>query len=619
MATIGLTCTMPEIPRTIIKQVMESKVFTKSEGFKSEYSCCVARVGELVPIEGSDFLAKTLVEGTQIVVRKDQVKEGDIMIYAANETVLNERFLSVNNLYEISCREKNANAEDVAKIMSAYEPIKAEADKKRALAKSIKNEMESYTKKAQKLQKDIKRKEKKAEEVKNDQAQYSIIMQDVPAFQEKADEYIAKAMELTTQYTNLKKEIEGIVKSGEPIVAEAKKYCGFFNKYGRVRCLVLKGCASFGFLFRPEELIKFDPSITIEDIESYEGQEFDTVNGELFVKVYIPPVKDSQSTTRGDKMKKSQKKLSRFNRMIAGEFFLHYETTQLPKVIQEFNPDDVVDISVKRHGTSIIIGNVHVKEPIKLPLLKRMFNWFVDKTRLLKSLRIKDWKEVYGPVYSSRKVIKNQYINSEVGAGFYGQDVWCEWGDIIYPYLSKGMTVYGEICGYVTGCESMIQKTYDYGCEKGENNLMIYRITTTNEDGSKKEWEVTDILEWTKALSEWMKVNGNENWKRIHPIDLLYHGTLGDLYPELDVKMHWHENLLEKMKNDKEHFGMEENEPMCKHYKSPREGVCVRKEGEERPSCYKLKTIAFTLGEAVRYDEGDVDIEAEEGYSEDNA
>ena len=102
-----------------------NNVFTKSENFKSEYSCAVVRVGEMTPIEGSDFLAKTEVFGTQIVVRKDQVKEGDLMIYAANETQLNEKFLSVNNLFEIGCREKNANAEEVAKIMAEYEPIKA--------------------------------------------------------------------------------------------------------------------------------------------------------------------------------------------------------------------------------------------------------------------------------------------------------------------------------------------------------------------------------------------------------------------------------------------------------------------------------------------------------------
>ena len=592
-----------------------SKVFTQSEGFKSEYSCAVVRVPELIPIEGSDFLAKTNIFGTQIVVRKDQVAEGDIMIYAANETQLNERFLSVNNLFEISCREKNANAEEVAKIMAEYEPFKAEADKKRSEAKNAKSTMESLTKKAQKLQKTIKKKQKDAEKLDPGSEEYNILLQDVPELQKKADEYIAKAMSYTTQYTNLKKEVEDIVKSGEHIVAEAKKHCGFFNKYGRVRCLTLKGCPSFGVLFAPQDLIKFDNSVTLDDITEYVGQEFDTVNGELFVKVYIPPVKERPE--RGSRMNKAQKKISRFNRMIEGEFAFHYETSQLAKVIEYFNPEDVVDISVKRHGTSFIAGKLHVKDPIKLPFFQRIFNKIIDTTGLFKSHRIQDWEVKYGPVYSSRTVIKNQYINKDAGNGFYEKDVWTEWGDIVYPYLEEGMTVYGEICGYVTGSESMIQKTYDYGCEPGENNIMFYRITTTEEDGSKREWEVTDILNWTKALAEWMRGNGDENWKRIHPIDLLYHGTLKDLYPELDTENHWHENLLENMKNDKVRFGMEMNEPMNTHYpESPREGICVRKEGAKLPSCSKLKCYSFFLGESIRMDNGDVDAEMEEGYSE---
>ena len=589
-----------------------ANVFTKSETFKSEYSSAVIRVGELIPVEGSDFLAKTNVFGTQIVVRKDQVKEGDLMIYSANETQLNERFLSVNNLFEISCREKNANAGEVAKIMAEYEPIKAEADKKRSEAKNIKGMMENYTKKSQKIQKSIKKKEKDAEKAKDDPEQVAIITQDIPELQKKADEFIAKAMELTTQYTNLKKEIEEIVKSGEHIVTEAKKYCGFFNKYGRVRCLTLKGCPSFGVLFKPEDLMKFDPSVTMEDIEAYEGQEFDTVNGELFVKVYVPPIKECPE--RGDKTKKSQKKLSRFDRLIEGEFFFHYQTQQFQKNVQLFSPEDVVDISVKRHGTSICLGRVRVKEPIKLPFFQWLFNKFVDITGLMKSKRIKDWQEVYGPIYSSRTVIKNRYINKGVDQGYYDKDIWSEWGDIIYPYLGEGMSIYGEICGYVTGTESMIQKTYDYGCGVGENNLMVYRITSTNEDGSKKEWEIEDVLQWTENLKDAMKAEGDENWKRIHPIDLLYHGTLKDLYPDLDTEEHWHENLLERMKNDKEHFGMEENEPMCTHYKSPREGVVIRRVGDIQPEAWKLKCYSFAIGESIRVSENEVDIEMLEGY-----
>ena len=62
---------------------------------------------------------------------------------------------------------------------------------------------------------------------------------------------------------------------------------------------------------------------------------------------------------------------------------------------------------------------------------------------------------------------------------------------------------------------------------------------------------------------------------------------------------------------------MEENEPMNTHYpESPREGICVRKEGDKLPSCSKLKCYSFFLGESIRMDNGDVDAEMEEGYSE---
>ena len=53
-------------------------MFSKSDSFKSEYCCSIIRVGEVKPIEGKDKIGYTLVNGETIVVRKDQVKEGDV-------------------------------------------------------------------------------------------------------------------------------------------------------------------------------------------------------------------------------------------------------------------------------------------------------------------------------------------------------------------------------------------------------------------------------------------------------------------------------------------------------------------------------------------------------------
>lgn len=563
-----------------------SNVFTKSKNFKSEYSCAVVRIGKLTPIEGSNFLAKTDIFGVQIVVRKDQTKEGDLAIYAAHETQLNESFLAINNLFEIGCRDKNSNATEVEAIMAEYMPYKEQADKLREQVKAIKNTMEQLAQRSKKL-------EKEAKKTGN---------QDL---QKQANECMAKSLEKTTTYTNLKKQVEELVAKGKPIVDKAKTLCGFFNKYGRVRCVTLKGENSFGFIFSPESLMKWDSNITLKDIKDYENQEFDTINGNLFCKAFIPPVQPSKERTKSTKREKLVKK---FDRIVEREFQFHYDTNQLEKNIKLFKPTDVVDISVKKHGTSAIVAKVKTKVPKKLPIHKRLWNLVVDTFNIFKTTRIIDYTIEYGPVYASRTVIKNKYLNKEVGKGYYGSDIWSEYGDIIYPYLENGMTVYGEICGYLTNSDKMIQKSYDYGSNRGENTFMPYRITT--EEGDKKrEWEVGEVVVWTNKLRDRMLKDSNPNVDKITTINILYVGTLENLYPNIQVDENWHTNILEAMKSDKEHFGMEENEPLCNN-KVPREGICIRKFNDPLRECFKLKTQSFKLKEALQYDEGEVDIEA---------
>ena len=592
-----------------------SVLLTKSDSFKGEYCCSVVRIGELTPIEGSDFLAKTDILGTQIVVRKDQVSEGQVMFYSGNETALNTKFLSVNNLFEIGCRVLNANADEVNAIMAEYDKnYRAEADALRSRAKDIKSKMNSLTANAAKYNKQINKLKKELEVVDQTQEErVSAINADISEKQEKADYATSKAMSLTVEYTNLKNKIEELVNAGKHIVDEAKTHCGFFNKYGRVRCITLKGEPSFGFVFGIEEMANFCPEVKELNLEDYIGEDFDTVNGELFVKAYVPPIKpQSEGKGRGEKR---SKKLSRFDRLVEGEFAFHYDTAQLAKCMHMFSANDECVMSVKLHGTSAIFSKLHVREPKKIAFYKRVWNWLVDNTGLFRKTRFIDYNIVYGPVYSSRTVIKNRYINKEVTQGFYSKDVWTEYGDIIYPYLDEGMTVYGEICGYITGCQQMIQKHYDYGCQPGENFIMFYRISTIGEDGKKREWEVDEVYDWTVKLIERMKENNDENYKRVHPIDILYQGTLAELYPELDPTEHWNEECLKKMKADKEHFGMEELEPLCNN-EVPREGFVLRKIGSELPSAWKLKSCAFAFKEALLIDAGEVDMEMLDNYGD---
>ena len=327
---------------------MEAKyILTMSENGKSEYCCSVVRISELTPIEGSDFLAKTNVLGTQIVVRKDQVHTGDVMFYAANETALNERFLSLNNMFEIGLRDMNANAAEVNAIMKEYDDkYRNKADELRAQAKRLKGSIDGMTKTVIKAKKSLKKIDEKYDSYSDSEKANADV--DRKNLTEKIDKLTADTLEKTVTYTNLKKEIDQLVTDGKHIVDEAKKHVGFFNKYGRVRCITLKGCPSFGFLFGIQEMGKFCPEIIGMNLDEYINKDFDTVNGELFVKAYVPPVKpENVRKTRGEKR---NKKLSRFDRLVEGEFSYHYDTQSLQRNMHMMDPDKPVTISVKVHG-----------------------------------------------------------------------------------------------------------------------------------------------------------------------------------------------------------------------------------------------------------------------------
>ena len=506
----------------------KKELFELSDKASLEYCCTVVKIGEVKPIEGSDFLGSTLVNGNPIVVRKDMIHEGDVMVYAPIETVLNKEFLSVNNLFELSERKLNANY----------------------------------------------------------------------------------------------KEVEQLIQDGNK--DEAKKLVGFFNKHGRVKLIRLRGCPSMGFLIEIDSMVKWKPKLKDVDFSQYIDKDFDTIDGELFVKVYVPyvpPVKIMRS-----RMSKADKKLKKFSRLIDGEFKLHYDTQQLQRNIQYFTPFDKVVITNKLHGSSGIFSNILTRIPIKLNACDKLINKSIEKKiknlkkvsptkyhekeihakklEKLNSQKIPDFKVGYGNIYSSRTVIKNQYINPNVSDGFYGEDIWGKFNEIIKPYIPQGMTLYGEICGYVDATGKMIQAKYDYGCEVGESFLMPYRITTTREDHTKKEWEIEEVYNWTvKLINEHPELQG-----KVRPITILYQGTLKDLYPNISTTEHWHENVLEAMRNDKEHFGMEEFEPLCKN-SVYREGICVRKLKDPVAECFKLKSLNFLQKEGEEISKGQVDIE----------
>ncbi len=485
---------------------------SQSLNYKEEYSCSIIQIGELFPVENSDFLVKTLINGFPVVLRKDEVSTGDFMFYVANECQLNSNFLSKNNLYEDYTL--NSNAQEFEKILS------------------------------------------------------------------------------------------------EKGIDEAKKIRGYIPKTGRIRIIKLRGCPSMGFIFSIDSMAKWKDGFKDFDMQSHIGEFFDTVNDDLFVKAYVPY---TPLINKKNKNQKRNNKLIRFDRILPNQFQFHYDTNQLNINIHNIKPEDSVCISVKEHGTSGIFSNILTKKPINISLgqkaVRKQIKHQIKKAKnavianKYRKLLKPNYSIGYGNVYASRTVIKNQYINKNVTKGYYNVDVWGYVNNRIKKYIPKDMIIYGEIVGYIPGSSRMIQKNYDYGCKEGTCKFMPYRIVVNRENNPRLELDVKDVLAWTYKLLE----KAPELKDLIEPIQILYNGTLKDLYPNIDITNHWHENILEALKQEKR-FNMEEDEPLNK-IKMPREGIVVRIDHDGFPRAFKLKCIKFLEKESKNIDKGEVDIE----------
>ena len=406
---------------------------------------------------------------------------------------------------------------------------------------------------------------------------------------------------------------EKVDRSEDEVKEYLRTHRGYFNEKGRVRMTKLAGEISMGFLYDFELLAKWCPKLAEikNELPSMVGKDFDTVNGELLVKPYVPELKVQDGAKKSRDYQRN-KKLRKFNQMIPGQFSFHYDTQQFERMINTFKPEDVVTISNKLHGTSYIIGNVLTNKPKYGGLYSKLFLY------LPKCLQFTVPK--YDVIYSSRSVIKNEFINNGKTGFSAGLDkCFHKYYELLKDFIPEGVTLYGEIIGYVEESNSFIQtvgKGYDYKCKPGENQFMIYRVSSYNEEtGYRKELNVQEVYVFTLELISLLTETGHEDIaKRIHPIDIYYHGALKDLYPDIEINDKWHDNFLERIKNDKENFGMELNEPMCRNA-VPREGIVIRKQDDPINEAFKLKCLKFLGKEAAEMDKGvTTDMEMAERY-----
>jgi hypothetical protein len=265
-----------------------------------------------------------------------------------------------------------------------------------------------------------------------------------------------------------------------------------------VKAIKLRGEQSDG-LFLPLACLEY----TGVDMDTLNiGDTITTVNGHEICRKYIPRGKH-QATVAGGAGKRAKR---RAKRSIAPVFYEHIDTEQLAYNLHMFKPGDLIEITRKLHGTSARTSHTKVLKGFKRNLL--------DIILRREGTPIYDW----GIVSGTRRTVLDTF-----DGGFYGSNEFRKpYHDFFEGKLLKGETVYYEIVGFTHDGGSIMgvcdnkklkdkefvkkygEKTvFSYGCtpavsvyEDGDgvlqvtkqNDIYVYRMTMTNEDGEVVEY-----------------------------------------------------------------------------------------------------------------------------------
>jgi hypothetical protein len=392
-----------------------------------------------------------------------------------------------------------------------------------------------------------------------------------------------------------------------------KEKAGFFEDKCRVKAMKLRGEKSMGYIVPANIVVNWalgkplTNNVYVPE-EDY-GTEFDTINGKLLVEKYQAPRKAGSIAKQGKKPKVS--------RLVEGQIHLHVDTENLRKNAHKINPEDIISITYKTHGTSWWVSNVLVKR--NLSVTERVMKWLGFPVEEME----------YDLVYGSRKVVKNADMDDPKRKDhFFGYDLWEKIKDEVGESIPKGYTLYGEMIGFDHN-GGAIQKGFDYGCKPEglnfcnknvdsrvdpQHKLEVYRITQTNPDGLVTELSYPEIAEFCDrsglTAPHLFYYGEARGWKstnrKIAMLDEVgqYSFPVTD-YQFIDIKK-WREGFiqdLENQYNERDCF-------MCDN-PVPEEGIVVRKESLFNCESYKLKSFRFLEWESKELDSGEADIESE--------
>ena len=259
---------------------------------------------------------------------------------------------------------------------------------------------------------------------------------------------------------------------------------GYLENNGHVLAIKLRGNHSSGIVINVDKVYSF-----FGDQHWNEGDKVNLINSKEFCRKYIPKKKGTAADTP-----KSSYKGRKAEGVIYPEFSMHADTEQLAYNLDKFHPGDLLNMTLKMHGTSQRSMRTYAQLP--RGFFRRLFH-MKPKT-----------KEAY--VLGTRRCVVHE--NSQ---GYYGNDEFrMKHHKALEPFVEPGMEVFYEVVGYYGPNEGDTimpigenkklndkeflkqfgsRTIFSYGCKPGESAMYIYRITSNN---GEKEWLPHEIREW---------------------------------------------------------------------------------------------------------------------------
>lgn len=277
----------------------------------------------------------------------------------------------------------------------------------------------------------------------------------------------------------------------------------------RVKAMKFRGNKSSA-LFMPLESLSY---LNIPYNSLKEWDSFNEIDGKEICKKYVVY---SRSSMGWNKVRWKDKS---FERIDNKHFPEHFETSNYWRNKHEVSENANIVVTCKYHWSSWRFGNV---------LVRRKLHIF---ERILKYLWVNIQEKEYDYIAWSRRVIKDIKSSNEF-QHYYTNDLWNDMLDRIKYAIPKDYIIYWEIVWWAWW--SQIQSWYTYDCEQWDNKLLVYRITTINQD-----WIQTDL--WREAIKKFCI----SNWlEYVHELYVWKHKDfIPEEYMDKRYKDMWYNTL----------------------------------------------------------------------------